>query len=111
MKALIICASIHHGPVVRATGERTRPRFIPGQLAAAAQAALRNGADLDLPEVKGKGLAATRVEELEMLLDLVRPSIFGAGPEKKADAGVEDGAAEPAGDDLQAPQTEPLAAA
>lgn len=89
--------AVNHGPVIRETGERVKPRFIPGQLAAAAQIALANGAAMDLPEARGEGLAATRVEELEALLELVRPWIFGDGPAAAPDAGVPEGeAADPA---------------
>ncbi len=82
-------------------GERClRPRFIPGELAAAAQQALRNGAVMDLPTMTGN-LGATRIQELEALLSAVRPGIFcesNQGKEPGGDAGA----------DIQAPQTDSL---
>ena len=59
------------------TGDRLRPRFIPGELAAAANIALANGAAIDMPKAAGKSLEANRIEELEGLLAIVRPEIFG----------------------------------
>ena len=60
------------------TGDRLRPRFIPGELAAAANIALANGAAIDMPKAAGTSLEANRIEELEGLLAIVRPEIFEA---------------------------------
>ena len=59
------------------TGERIRPMFIPGELGAATQIALRNGADIDLSSVKNVALDANNIEQLEALLSDIRPYIFG----------------------------------
>ncbi len=67
---------LHRGVVDVLDGRCLRPRFIPGELAAAAQQALQNGAVMDLPRMIGKNLGATQVEELEVLLSAVRPGIF-----------------------------------
>ncbi len=81
---------LNRGVVDVKDGRCLRPRFIPGELAAAAQQALRNGAVMDLPRMTGKDLGATRVEELEALLCAVRPGIFCENErgKKTVDAGA-----------------------
>jgi hypothetical protein len=59
------------------SGARVRPLFIPGELGAATQIALKNGAAIDLSEVAGVPLEANNIEQLEALLAEIRPYIFG----------------------------------
>ncbi len=82
---------LNRGAVDVLDGRCLRPRFIPGELAAAAQQALQNGAAMDLPIMTGKNLGATRIEELEALLSAVRPGMFCERIEGKeaADAGTD----------------------
>ena len=61
------------------TSERIRPTFIPGELGAATQIALRNGASIDLSSVPNTPLSANKIEQLEALLAEIRPYIFGDG--------------------------------
>ncbi|MBN2529942.1 MAG: hypothetical protein JXR76_26365 [Deltaproteobacteria bacterium] len=61
------------------SGERIRPRFIPGELGAATQIALKNGASIDLSSVKNAPLDANNIEQLEALLSEIRPFIFQDG--------------------------------
>jgi hypothetical protein len=80
------------GTVDPRAGQRIRPRFIPGELAAAAEAASNAGANLPLPDSPDP--AATRTERLEALLTLIRPLIFpgrGAGASEPPDASVGSG--------------------
>ena len=82
-------------------GRPVSPRFIPGELAAAAQAVLRVGAEMPTEDLPGKSLEANQLQELEALLDAVRPVIFPrregvAADAGSADAGTADGGAEPA---------------
>jgi hypothetical protein len=88
-----------HGSVDPGTGRRLRPRFIPGELAAAAEAAALAGAALPLPETAEP--AATRTERLEALLARIRPLLFparGSGPGEPGDASVPQGEDEGAGE-------------
>jgi hypothetical protein len=82
-----------HGVIDPRGGRRLLPRFIPGELAAAAEAASLAGAALPLPESSDP--AATPTERLEALLALLRPLLFpprGAraadGPDASPDGGV-----------------------
>ena len=59
------------------SGARVRPLFIPGELGAATQIALKNGAAIDLSEVADVPLEANNIEQLEALLAEIRPYIFG----------------------------------
>lgn len=59
------------------SGVRVRPLFIPGELGAATQIALKNGAAIDLSEVADVPLEANNIEQLEALLAEIRPYIFG----------------------------------
>jgi len=88
---------ISHGNRDPLTGEVFRPRFIPGELAAAAQSAVRAGARLDTEGLGGIDLGATKIEELEALLAVVRPWIFGDRRRAEA-AGPDSGLASPAAD-------------
>ncbi|MBN2718866.1 MAG: hypothetical protein JXX14_23675 [Deltaproteobacteria bacterium] len=56
-----------------------RPTFIPGELGAATQIALKNGAGIDLSAVANAPLEANNIEQLETLLTNIRPYIFGPG--------------------------------
>jgi len=102
--------TINHGPVDRGTGKRTRPRFIPGELAAAAQGALMNGAAIEFPAPRGGDLGATRVQELEELLRLVGPVIFGDRGLARQGAGEGDGVPDggPAGEEASAAPDGPV---
>jgi hypothetical protein len=65
------------GPRDAFTGERIRPAFIPGELAAAAKAAIDSGVDLGIEDFQGVDLGANRLEQLEALLADIREPIFG----------------------------------
>jgi hypothetical protein len=81
-----------HGNVDPRTGDRLKARFIPGELAAAAQVAVEDGADIGLGDVPGTDLGASRLQELEVLMALVRPWIFQPGaPPSGDDAGAGEG--------------------
>jgi hypothetical protein len=67
---------MHRGNVNLITGEKFYPSFIPGEFASATQIAMQNGAAIDTSDVKTASLSATRLEELEALLSLLRPVIF-----------------------------------
>jgi hypothetical protein len=71
------------GTIDPRTGRRLRPRFIPGELAAAAEAASLAGANLPLPDLPDP--AATRTERLEALLVLLRPALFTPPSARAAD--------------------------
>lgn len=66
----------NHGNRDARDGRKFVPRIIPGQLAAAANAALEQGADIGLGDVPDVDLGASKLEELEGLLALVRPWVF-----------------------------------
>jgi hypothetical protein len=72
------------GPLDTFTGARIRPGFIPGELAAAAKAALDSGIDLGIEAFEGADLGANRLEQLEALLASIHDVIFG--PKKGEDA-------------------------
>ena len=65
------------GPLDVFTGERFRPGFIPGELAAAAKAAIDDGIDLGVDDFDGADLGANRLEQLEAMLTSLHPVIFG----------------------------------
>lgn len=65
------------GPLDAWTGTSLRPRFIPGELAAAAQGALAGGVDLGLESFTGADLGANRLEQLDQFLTSLRPVLFG----------------------------------
>ncbi len=71
------------------TGERIRPRFIPGELAAAAQAVLDSGIDIGLDEFNHADLGANRLEQLDQYLAALRPVLFGAPPKTSGDIDVQ----------------------
>ncbi|MFO8073931.1 MAG: hypothetical protein R6V85_18875 [Polyangia bacterium] len=78
-------------------GRPVSPRFIPGELAAAAQAALRAGAEMPTEDLPGKSLAADQLQELEALLEAVRPVIFPRREDVAPDAGDRDAGARDSG--------------
>jgi dipeptidyl-peptidase-3 len=83
----------NHGSLDSCSGSKFTPRFIPGQLAAAAQGAMEQGADIGLADLPDMDLGASRLQELEALMKLVRPWIFDRSfvPARPApDAGVAD---------------------
>ena len=59
---------INHGNHDSWTGRKIVPLFIPGELAAAAQAALHMGIDLGAEEIDVVDLGANRIQQLEALL-------------------------------------------
>jgi hypothetical protein len=69
------------------TCQKIHPTFIPGELAAAAQAAIEKGIDLGVTEYDGAGLGANRLDQLVGLLDLLRPCIFDSQFEPQAPKG------------------------
>ncbi|MGD9128602.1 MAG: hypothetical protein PVH19_14590 [Planctomycetia bacterium] len=71
------------GPIDPFTGERIPPGFIPGELAAAAKAALDSGLDLGMDDFAMADLGANRLEQLEALLADISVPIFG--PRKNHD--------------------------
>ena len=68
---------LHGGPRDAWTGDRLRPAFIPGELAAAAQAALESGVDLGLDDYEDADLGANRLELLDRYLGSLRPVLYG----------------------------------
>lgn len=68
---------LNYGPIDQWSGRRIRPTFIPGELAAATQMAMKAGANLGVEEFEGADLGANRLEQLEAFLGSVRPVIFG----------------------------------
>ncbi|MDJ0765028.1 MAG: hypothetical protein QNJ97_18750 [Myxococcota bacterium] len=69
-------------------GVHLTPAFIPGELAAAAQVALKKGIDLGMDQLPGLALGATRLERLEALLKTIRPLIFNRDAEAVPDGGI-----------------------
>lgn len=65
------------GPRDAWTGQFLMPRFIPGELAAAAQGALAGGVDFGLDSFSGTDLGANRLELLDQFLASLRPVLFG----------------------------------
>ncbi len=72
---------LHRGPFDAWTGEKLRPTFIPGELAAAAQIAIQRGIDLGEQDYREADLGANELEHLEAFLNSVRPFIFRQGGE------------------------------
>ena len=92
---------LNGGPIDTFTGERIRPGFIPGELAAAAKAAVDSGIDLGVDEFEGADLGANRLEQLEALLAYIRKPIFGVQPGVK-ETGTDDSDTDTTDDDLTA---------
>lgn len=68
---------VSHGPVDAWTKQQIRASFIPGELAAAAQIAMEKGYPLGVGHNDMGDLASNRLEQLEAMLEEVRPLIFG----------------------------------
>lgn len=69
---------LHEGNRHRLTEEHIAPSFIPGELGAATQLAIRNGADIDVSAAQNVPLDANNIEQLEALLNDIRPYIFAS---------------------------------
>ncbi len=82
----------NHGNYDVRSGAKILPTFIPGELAAATQIALDKGIDLGIDQVEGIKLDATRLEQLEALLQSIRPWVFDSSfrsPNTPTDGGSE----------------------
>jgi len=66
---------LHGGTRDAFTGARLRPTFIPGELAAAAETAIRNGADIDVGGQEG--VDPDRLARVEAIIKEIRPLIYG----------------------------------
>lgn len=76
VKAYLIQLWLHGSNINRITGKKSRATFIPGELGAATQLAIGNGADIDVSKAQNVPLDANNIEQLEALLQEIRPYIF-----------------------------------
>ncbi|MBN2342363.1 MAG: hypothetical protein JXX29_18620 [Deltaproteobacteria bacterium] len=77
IKAYLLQLWVFGSNVHPITQQIVRPTFIPGELGAATQHAIQNGADIDVSAAANVPLEANNIEQLEALLTEVRPYIFG----------------------------------